>query len=193
MTIDELNQKKATEVAKLGRIQERVHGARILLESAENAVARLESAFRTEQENAALEERDWPTPEVDKRLSTARGKASAAESALAATMGALAKQAAIIEGVEGEIFERRMEAFEAELEPAKENLFAVMREFCEAASFVEQIARRHSITPHTLSRVLYPSADGFTGFYERNARCALINGGLNLTAFLQRTYVGKVV
>jgi hypothetical protein len=58
---------------------------------------------------------------------------------------------------------------------------------------VEQIAQKHSINPYTLCRVLYPSADGFTGFSERNARAALINGGLNLTAFLRNNYVGKVV
>jgi hypothetical protein len=193
MTTTELTENKTAEVAKLGRIGERVHGARAALEDAEGAVNKIERALRTEQEAAIFEERDWPDPAAGKQLAAAHGKVVLAAAALAATMGALAKQAATVETIEGEIFERRMEAFEAELAPAKENLFALMREFCEAACHVEQIAQRHGIGPHTLPLVLYPSADGFTGFSERNARCALINGGLNLTAFLRNNYIGRTV
>lgn len=193
MTITGLNEKKTSEAGKLARIQERTYGARLAWEDAQSAVTRIETALRVEQEAAVLAERDWPSPTAEKTLSAARAKVASAESAYSAAQAAMSRQEQILEGVKGEIFERRMEAFEAELEPAKENLFALMREFCEAACHVEQIAQRHGISPHTLSRVLYPSADGFAGFSERNARCALINGGLNLTAFLRNSYVGKVV
>src|ERR1022692_93694 len=68
MTITELNEKKTAEAAKLQRISERVHTSRITLEDAETAAALLESALRTEQENAVLQELPWPTPEADKKL-----------------------------------------------------------------------------------------------------------------------------
>jgi hypothetical protein len=193
MTIAELTEKKTTEVAKLGRIQERTRGARLAWEDAQSAVTRIETVLRAEQEAAVLAEQDWPSPAAEKTLASARAKVASAESAYSAAQAAMERQSQIVEGVEGELFGRRMEIFETELAPAKENLFALMREFCEAACHVEQIAQRHGIGPHTLPMVLYPSADGFTGLSERNARCALINGGLNLTAFLRNNYIGRTV
>ena len=193
VTIAELNEKKTSEAAKLARIQERTRGARLAWEDAQSAVTRIETALRVEQEAAVLAEQDWPSPTAEKTLASARAKVASAESAYSAARAAMSRQEQILEGVEGELFGRRMEIFEAELAPAKENLFALMREFCEAACHVEQIAQRHGIGPHTLPLVLYPSADGFTGFSERNARCALINGGLNLTAFLRNNYIGRTV
>jgi hypothetical protein len=193
MTITELNEKKTTESAKLQRITERVHGARVAREDAETVAARLDSALRTEQENAVLNELAWPTPDAEKKLSAARAKLVSADSALSAAMGAMERQAATVEGIEGEITGRRMEIFEAELAPAKERLFHLMSEFCSAACCAEQIAQRHGISPYRLAAVLYPSTDGFTGFSERNARIGLINGGCNLTAFLRNNYVGREV
>src|ERR1035441_1975659 len=45
MTITELNEKKVAEAAKLGRIGERVHGARVAWEDAQSAVTRIETAL----------------------------------------------------------------------------------------------------------------------------------------------------
>jgi hypothetical protein len=193
MTIAALTERKVAETAKLARIGERTHGARLAWQDAQGAVTRIETALRVEQEAAVLAEQDWPSPAAEKTLASARAKTASAESAYSAAQGAMSRQEQILEGVEGELFGRRMEIFETELAPAKENLFALMREFCEAACHVEQIAQRHGIGPHTLPMVLYPSADGFTGFSERNARCALINGALNLSNFLRTYYVGRTV
>jgi hypothetical protein len=140
-----------------------------------------------------LAEQDWPSPTAEKTLSAARAKVASAESAHSAAQAAMSRQEQILEGVEGELFGRRMEIFEAELAPAKQRLFHLMSEFCDAACNVERIAQRHDIHSHRLADVLYPSADGFTGFSERSARCALINGALNLTAFFRANYIGKVV
>jgi hypothetical protein len=175
MTITELNEKKTTEAAKLQRISERVHTARVTLEDAESAVARLERALRAEQENAVLDELPWPTPEADKKLSTARAKVVSADSALAATLGAMEKQAQIVEGLEGEIAARRLEGFELALEPAKERAFAAMREFCEAAVELNVLANAHGIHSHQLAASLYPiGRDPLDGLAERLGRCDLL-------------------
>src|ERR1035437_830921 len=193
MTIAALTERKVAETAKLARIGERPRGARLAWGDAQSAVPRIETALRVEQEAAVLAEQDWPSPTAEKTLASARAKVASAESAYSAAQAAMSRQEQILEGVEGELFGRRMEIFEAELAPAKENLFALMREFCEAACHVEQIAQRHGIGPHRLSDVLYPSADGFSGFSERAARIGLINGGLNLAAFLRYYFPGHKV
>ena len=195
MTIDELNQKKATEVAKFGRIGERVHGARIALEDAEGAVNKIERALRSEQESAILEERDWPPPEVDKRLAAARGKVTAAESALAVTLGAMAKQAGIVEGITGEIDGRRLEAFEIELGPAKERALELMTAFTESALELRAIAHRHGFTDgHALAQLLYPvGRDPLDGCSERYGRIGLLNTAMALSDYLRRYYIGRTV
>jgi hypothetical protein len=195
MTVDELNQKKVTESAKLQRIGERVHSARILLEGAENAVARLESAFRTEQENAVLEERDWPTADVEKKFAAARGRVTAAESALSATMGAMERQAGIVEAIAGEIDGRRLEAFEIELGPAKERALELMTAFTESALELRAIAHRHGFTDgHALAQLLYPvGRDPLDGCSERYGRIGLLNAAIDFSDYLRRTYIGRTV
>ena len=190
MTITELNEKKTIEAVKLQRITERGNTSRTTLEDAETAVARLESALRAEQENAVLDELPWPTPEADKKLSTARAKVVSADSALAATLGAMEKQARIVEGLEGEIAARRLEGFELALEPAKERAFAAMREFCEAAVELNVLANAHGIHSHQLAVSLYPirPADPMDGFTERMGRCALLNHAIQLSTELRYRY-----
>jgi hypothetical protein len=185
MTIAELTEKKVAESAKLARIQERVHTSRIALEDAEGAVSKIERVLRTEQEAAILDERDWPDPAAGKQLAAARAKVVSAESVLSATMGALAKQAAAVEAVEGKLFERKMEIFEAELEPAKERAFRLMAEFCQAATELNMIANKHGIGPHGLGQALYPrGVDPLDGRSERMGRCELLTHAIRFQSEL---------
>ena len=175
MTIDELNQKKVTESAKLQRIQEKCHQARVDLETAEFDVSRLERTLQIEREDSVLQEIPWPTASAEKQFTAARAKVSTAQAGLDACMGALAKQAGIVEGIAGEITARRLEGFELALEPAKERAFAAMREFCEAAVELNVLANAHGIHSHQLSASLYPiGRDPLDGLAERLGRCDLL-------------------
>src|ERR1035437_7094556 len=175
MTIDELNQKKVTESAKLQRIQEKCHQARVDLETAEFDVSRLERTLQIEREDSVLQEIPWPTASDVKQFRAARAKVSTAQAGLDACMGALAKQAGIVEGIAGEITARRLEGFELALEPAKERAFAAMREFCEAAVELNVLANAHGIHSHQLAASLYPiGRDPLDGLAERLGRCDLL-------------------
>ena len=122
-----------------------------------------------------LNEAVWPTPSADKQLCAARAKVGSADSALAATLGAMATQAQIVDGIEGEITARRLEGFELALEPAKQRAFAAMREFCEAAVELNVLANAHGIHSHQLAASLYPiGRDPLDGLAERLGRCELL-------------------
>ena len=175
VTIAELNEKKTTEAAKLVRIGERVHTARVALEDAEGAANKIEVALRAEQERAVLDELPWPTPAADKQLSAARAKVLSTEAGLSATMAAMATQERIVEGLEGEICARRLEGFELALEPVKQRAFAAMREFCESAVELNVLANAHGIHSHQLAASLYPiGRDPLDGLAERMGRCDLL-------------------
>src|ERR1019366_5506629 len=110
-------------------------------------------------------------------------KVTVAEAALDATQGAMSRQAGIVEGVEGEIVARRLEAFEIELEPAKERAFELMTAFTEAALELRAIAHRHGFTDgHALATLLYPpnNRDPLDGHSERCGRIGLINTAIDL-------------
>ena len=189
MTIAELNETKTTEAAKLQRISERVHTARVALEDAEGAANKIERALRSEQENAVLDELPWPTPDAEKKIAAARVKVSTAESMLSAVQGAAEQQAQIVEGLEGEITARRLEGFELALEPAKERAFAAMREFCEAAVELNVLANAHGIHSHQLAASLYPiGRDPLDGLAERLGRCDLLTHAIRFQNELWHRY-----
>jgi hypothetical protein len=194
MTIEELKEKRTTEAAKLERMNAAAHKANLTSEAAERELERLESELAKEQEESVLNEKPWPTPRAEKALAAARAKVTEAQATLEAHRKAVKRQADIVESIEGEINARRMEAFEAELAPAKKDLLKALDNLVAAATRVDLIRYQHGADANTLGQRLFKpanAADTLADWPERTMQAAVVNAALALQTFILQRY-GRV-
>jgi hypothetical protein len=190
-TISQLNEKRGVEAVKLDRLRDRAEAAKVILRAAKRDLDRIEYSFKLEHEEALLAEKPWLSTAAEKAIKDASSKINNAMLALSASEGALAKQAAILDGLDGEIQARRLEAFREDIGPAKQELKEALRNLVRTACRVDQIGHRHGCNAHTLASELFPNddpKDPLTGFVRRSLEAGLVNNAIGLQIYLIRNY-----
>jgi hypothetical protein len=180
-TVMELSEKKATEAAKLGRMDERAHAANLALEDAERDLEQVTKRVKEEEEEALLNEQKYSTATGEKAIREAGAKVAAARKELASARAVVMKQSDICAGIESQIHARRYEAFVQDLAPAERELVSAMVAFTKAAAAVNEIGRRHGASVAALGEALFPPADPrdrLQDYLFRGGLASLVNTAL---------------
>jgi hypothetical protein len=198
MNLDALRTKFASEQAKLGRISEKTHQARVGLEEAEADVDRLQAAMKSEQAESILAEREWPSLDSKKKLAAAQTALGTAQAAYTASRSALDRQSEIVAQVQGEMETRHTEAFLAELQPIRKRLIERIYAAIPDAVEARDLAARYGMTSLDLSGGLFPQGTpGWQHFTDdigpRNGLAATVNDLLNLHGMGERTGLARAV
>jgi hypothetical protein len=189
LSIKALNEKKATESSKLTRLAEKVQAARKFLSDARDNYDAIERSLEAEQATALFNEQPWPTRDAEKQLSTAKSAANTAATTLAAAVGALELQTAVVEEIDAELNERAMEAFGGEVKPAIAEMRKAQQAFIAAAIQVRYVARKHNAIGYPLFMALFPGEgmgpNCFDGSQRRDVQLNLFHSALNHSDYME--------
>jgi hypothetical protein len=117
-----LEERLKTEAAKLARIAERLHAARVASEAAEREVRVVQVELDTEQRDAVLEERSANILPFEKKLAGLQSTLRAKQAELSGGATAHAHQRELVETLESEIAAQARQKMMARIGPIVKNL-----------------------------------------------------------------------
>jgi len=188
-----LNERLTEERSKLDRLIERRGQADLAFRDARGRLAGLERGMEAERVQAALAEREWPTPDVEKKLAPARGAMEKAAERHRDLDKACQQQSEIIREVESEIEASRQAATLLELVPRAVRINALIAELSGEINETLEVGARHRAAAHDFGLLLFPPAadlrpdDRMSQYMEIAARMAVFNSVRSLAGFLAQS------
>jgi hypothetical protein len=193
LTLDKLGENLKAESAKLERIQERTHVARVAHEEAERSLEALIETGKAEESEAILTEQKWPSEAHERKVIAARKLITTTAATLSASKSAMDKQAGIVTQVSQEVEGRKYEAFLVAFDPARAKMHRLMSEFAQACLEVRMISSQHGIDGYKLAFELFPyGVDGEMSTEERLRRIGVMNSVYGLADHLGYAYARAV-
>jgi hypothetical protein len=188
-----LNERLAEERSKLDRLIERRGQAELAFRDARGKLAGLERGLEAERVQAALAEREWPTPDAEKKLAPARGAMEKAAERHRDLDKACQQQSEIIREVESEIEASSQAATLLELAPRAVRINALIAELSGEINETLEVGARHRAAAHDFGLLLFPPAadlrpdDRMSQYMEIAARMAVFNSVRSLAGLLAQS------
>jgi hypothetical protein len=172
-----------TEQAKLARIGERLHAARVASETAEREQAKVQSELDGELAGAVLEEREANIAPFEKRLLALQASQRGKKAELAGAASAHAKQRQIVESIEGEIVATRHAAFLGATLAGRKRIRELIESLASEMETYQAVGFEHGQDGYAQKFALFPfdGQDPLSGASYRQTMLDTANAALSIT------------